>query len=61
MSNVIIKKRKTGLVFFENGRLFYDLTMAQIRLHGIDFWLNHLSDKSWFTENVKSQFLELLN
>lgn len=61
MSNVIIKKRKTGLDFFENGRLFYDLTMAQIILHGIDFWLNHLSDKSWFTENVKRQFLELLN
>lgn len=58
---VTIKKRKTGLDFYQNGRWFYDLTLDQIKLHGVDFWLNHLSSKNWFTDDVRCQFLELVN
>lgn len=56
----IIKKRKDGLDFYQNGRLFYDLSFNQIKLHGVDFWLNHLSLKNWFTDDVKRKFLELV-
>lgn len=61
MSSVIIKKRKHGLDFFENGRWIYDLGLGQIKLHGIDFWLKHLSDKTWFSDDVKKQFLDALS
>lgn len=61
MSNVIIKKRKHSLDFFQNGRWIYDVSLTQIKLHGVDFWLNHLSDKSWFTPDVKRQFLDCIN
>lgn len=61
MSSVIIKKRKHSLDFFENGRWIYDLGLGQIKLHGIDFWLNHLSDKNWFSDDVKSKFLAIIN
>jgi len=56
----IIKKRKDGLDFYQNGRWFYDVPLAQIKLHGLDFWLNHLSLKNWFTDDVKRKFLELV-
>ncbi len=61
MGGVRLKKTRGGLDFYQNGRLFYDLSFNQIKLHGVDFWLNHLSAKTWFTETVKRQFLELLN
>lgn len=61
MSNVIIKKRKHSLDFFQNGQLFYDVSLNQLKIQGVDFWLNHLSDKTWFTPDVKSQFLDCIN
>lgn len=61
MSNVTIKKRKDSLDFFENGRWIYDVSLSQIKLHGVDFWLKHLSDKTWFTPDVKRQFLDCMN
>ena len=30
-------------------------------LMGIDFWLNHLSYKNWFSDDVKSKFLAIIN
>jgi hypothetical protein len=60
MSNVIIKKRKHSLDFFQNGRWIYDVSSSQIKLHGVEFWLNHLSDKNWFCDSVKAQFLSLV-
>ena len=61
MSNVIIKKRKHSLDFFQNGRWIYDVSLSQIKLHGVDFWVKHLSDKTWFTSDVKRQFLDCMN
>ncbi len=56
-----IKRTRDSVNFYEDGRFFYDLTLSQIRLHGVGFWLNHLSFKNWFTQDVKAKFLSLIN
>ena len=46
--------------FLDRGLCFYDLTVSEVKQQGIDFWLDHLSHKNWFTADVKKQFLSLL-
>lgn len=60
MSNVIVKKDGCGIEFLEDDVCFYDLTFDEIYRHGVEFWLNHLSDKTWFCDSVKAQFLSLI-
>ena len=60
MSKIIVRKSKNSIDFFDSGNLFYDLTLTQIKLHGVDYWLNHLSAKTWFNDEVKNQFLQLI-
>ena len=50
-----------AIEFLENGHCFYDLTFSEIYRHGVVFWLNHLSFKNWFTQDVKAKFLSLIN
>lgn len=56
-----IKRTRNSVNFYKDGQFFYDLTLGQIRLHGVNFWLNHLSLKNWFTHDVKVNFLRLIN
>jgi len=49
-----------AIEFLDRGLCFYDLTVSEIKKQGIDFWLDHLSRKNWFTDDVKKQFLALL-
>lgn len=50
-----------AIEFLENDFCFYDLTISEIHRQGIEFWLNHLSFKNWFTQDVKAKFLSLIN
>ncbi len=44
----------------DDGHCFYDLAISEIHRDGLEFWLDHLSCKNWFTNDVKNQFLALL-
>lgn len=37
------------------------MIISEIFRDGIDFWLNHLSYKNWFSDDVKSKFLAIIN
>jgi len=56
-----LKFVKNTIEFYQDGRWIYDLTLSQIKTHGIEFWLNHLSYKNWFSDDVKSKFLAIIN
>jgi len=49
-----------SIEFLEDDVCFYDLTIDEIYRQGVEFWLNHLSDKNWFCDSVKAQFLSLV-
>jgi hypothetical protein len=55
-----VKKGKHGIDFIRNGHSFYDVSVSQIKLRGIDFWIDHLSLKNWFTHDVKTKFLDCI-
>ena len=39
----------------------YDITFAQLKIEGKDKWLKHLSEKNWFTESLKAEFIKILD
>ena len=50
-----------AIEFLDDNYCFYDLTFSEIFRDGIEFWLNHLSYKNWFSDDVKSNFLAIIN
>lgn len=50
-----------AIEFLDDDYCFYDLTFSEIYRQGIEFWLNHLSFKNWFSDDVKSNFLAIIN
>ena len=56
-----IKRTRDSVNFYKDGQFFYDLTISEIHRQGVTFWLNHLSFKNWFTQDVKAKFLSLIN
>lgn len=60
MSNVTVRKDEDAIEFLEDDVCLYDLTLDEIYRQGVEFWLNHLSDKNWFCDSVKAQFLSLV-
>jgi len=61
MEGVQVIKDGFFICFFNDGLCFYDITIDQVTVNGIGFWLSHLSSKNWFTDDVKRKFLELVN
>lgn len=41
-----------------NGR-YYPVAWWQIEKEGIDSWIDHLKEKSWFTDELSQEFEEL--
>lgn len=58
METITIKRDRTGIDFYRGKAWFYGLARSQIKLHGRDYWLNHLRDKNWFDGAVEQQFLD---
>ena len=57
MEGVQVIKDGFFICFFNDGLCFYDITIDQVTVNGIGFWLSHLSSKNWFTDDVKRKFL----
>lgn len=54
----IVKQESDGIVFcHDDGSWFYDLHVDDLRLQGIDFWLEHMGRKNWFTPDIRAQFI----
>ncbi len=39
----------------------YTITWDNIRRTGYDWWIRHLSDKCWFTEELRNSFFNLVS
>lgn len=57
--NITVHIFDDGIEFHQNGNWFYDISDWQLNSESkAQEWLEHLSDKKWFTHDIKRQFLD---
>lgn len=50
-----------GVSFNNSGTPFYFINWWQIERDGIQAWDRHLSEKNWYDENLRIEFLSICN
>lgn len=54
-----IKSKKFLTAILENGSQ-YEISLEQIKKDGIRKWIEHLSDKNWFDDKSRRDFVSLM-
>ena len=55
----IVKQESDGIVFCnDDGHWFYDLHVNELHRQGMNWWIDHMSRKNWFTPDVRAQFVD---
>lgn len=59
MKNQEVTADTSGITFNIPQPTSYRLDWWQIEAHGFDKWINHLTEKRWFTQRICTRFTEL--
>ena len=53
-----MKTDASGITIYSPGSSGYRIEWWQIEKDGVDWWINHLSEKNWFSYEIRNEFID---